>query len=85
MIDIGRFCDNDGAHHLPNMCATIIRSGCNEPLGRDRFVSTSPPDEIPIMQRLYNRIWLLAAAAMLFFLVVYVGWGLMDILSVPAR
>jgi hypothetical protein len=37
------------------------------------------------MQRLYNRIWLLAAAAMLFFLVVYVGWGAMDILSVPAR
>jgi hypothetical protein len=48
-------------------------------------VSTSPSDEIPMMQRLYNRIWLLAAAAMLFFLVVYVGWGLMDILSVPVR
>jgi len=37
------------------------------------------------MQRLYDRIWLLAAAAVLFFVVVYVGWGLVDILSVPAR
>ncbi|MEF8778163.1 MAG: hypothetical protein V5A36_04545 [Natronomonas sp.] len=48
-------------------------------------MSTSPSEEIPMMQRLYNRIWLLAGAAMLFFLVIYVGWGLMDILSVPAR
>ena len=48
-------------------------------------MSASSPEEIPMMQRLYNRIWLLAAAAMVFFLVVYVGWGLMDILSVPAR
>lgn len=38
-----------------------------------------------MMQRLYNRIWLLAAAAIVFFAVVYLGWGLLDILSVPAR
>lgn len=48
-------------------------------------MSTSPPEDIPMMQRLYNRIWLLAAAAMIFFIVIYLGWGLMDILSVPAR
>jgi hypothetical protein len=42
-------------------------------------------DSMPFMQRLYNRIWLLAAAAMLFFLLSYVGWGLLDILSIPAR
>lgn len=41
--------------------------------------------DIPTMQRLYNRIWLLAAAAMVFFLVVYVGWGLLDLLSLPVR
>ena len=67
------------------MYATIPRKGQGEPTERDRLMSASPPEEIPMMQRLYNRIWLLAAAAMLFFLVVYVGWGLMDILSVPAR
>lgn len=37
------------------------------------------------MQRLYNRIWLLAALALVFFLVVYVGWGMADILSLPTR
>lgn len=41
-------------------------------------------DDIPLMQRVYNRIWLLALAAMVFFVVVYVGWGMLDILSVPA-
>jgi len=38
----------------------------------------------PFVQRLYDRIWLLAALAMLFYLVSYVGWGLIDALSVPA-
>lgn len=67
------------------MYATITRARRNESAERDQLMSASPPEEIPMMQRLYNRIWLLAAAAMVFFLVVYVGWGLMDILSVPAR
>lgn len=35
------------------------------------------------MQRLYNRIWLLAAAALAFFAVAYVGWGAIDLLSLP--
>jgi len=46
---------------------------------------TTSSEDIPVMQRLYNRIWLLAALAMVFFVVVYVGWGAADILSVPAR
>jgi len=47
--------------------------------------ATSDGGEIPAMQRLYNRIWLLAAAAIVFFLVAYVGWGLLDLLSLPVR
>lgn len=46
-------------------------------------MSSTPPEDIPVMQRLYNRIWLLAGAAMLFFLVAYVGWGLVDLLTLP--
>lgn len=42
-------------------------------------------DTIPTMQWVYNRIFLLAAAALLFFFLVYVGWGLLDIISVPPR
>lgn len=47
--------------------------------------SPTEPGSAPLMQRLYNRIWLLAAAAMVFFLLSYVAWGLFDILSVAAR
>ncbi|ELY74968.1 hypothetical protein C488_10973 [Natrinema pellirubrum DSM 15624] len=35
------------------------------------------------MQRLYDRIWLLAAAALLFFALSYVAWGWIDVFSVP--
>ena len=38
-----------------------------------------------MMQRLYNKVWLLALAGILFFFITYLGWGLIDILSVPAR
>lgn len=37
-----------------------------------------------MMQRVYNRIWLLAVAALLFFFLVYVGWGLLDLLTLPS-
>lgn len=39
--------------------------------------------DAPFMQRLYDRIWLLAGLALLFFFVVYVGWGLADLAAVP--
>ncbi|WP_165875221.1 hypothetical protein [Natrarchaeobius chitinivorans] len=43
-----------------------------------------PTDEIPLMQRLYNKIWLLAALATIFFFVVYLGWAMIDIAAVPS-
>lgn len=39
--------------------------------------------DIPLMQRLYDKIWLLALAAFLFWVVTYVLWGFLDIISVP--
>lgn len=45
---------------------------------------TASQEEIPFMQRLYDRVWLLAIAALAFFALSYVTWGLMDIYSVPA-
>ncbi len=48
-------------------------------------MSSSATEDVPLMQQLYNRIWLLAIAAMVFFIVVYVGWGLLDLLTVPVR
>jgi hypothetical protein len=46
---------------------------------------SSPPnsDDRPWPQQLYDSIWLLAGAAILFFLLSYVVWGLVDILTVP--
>ena len=38
-----------------------------------------------MMQRLYDNVWLLALLALLFFAVSYVGWGMLDIYTVPAR
>lgn len=38
----------------------------------------------PLMQRLYDRVWWLAVAALLFWALAYLGWGLLDWLSVPA-
>lgn len=45
---------------------------------------TRPEEEIPFMQRLYDNVWLLAAAALAFFALSYVVWGMVDIYSVPA-
>jgi hypothetical protein len=41
-------------------------------------------DEPPVWQRLYDRVWLLASAALLFWALTYVAWGLVEIFSVPA-
>ena len=48
-------------------------------------MSDQQTEEIPMMQRLYNKVWLLALAGILFFFITYLGWGLIDILSVPTR
>lgn len=48
-------------------------------------MSETSAGDIPMMQRIYNRIWLIFIAALVFFFIVYLGWGLMDLLSLPAR
>ena len=48
------------------------------------MTTTDSGEEIPFMQRLYNRVWLIAAAALVFFALSYFGWGLLDLLTLPA-
>jgi hypothetical protein len=44
----------------------------------------SPPDDIvPLGQRLYDNVYLLLAAGILIMLVLYTGWGLWEIQSLP--
>lgn len=47
-------------------------------------MSESTAPDPPLMQRIYDRIWLLAAAALLFWLLTYLGWGFLDLISVPS-
>lgn len=47
--------------------------------------ASAPPDgDIPWQQRLFDNIWLLAIAAMLYFFLSYALWGLIDLARVPA-
>lgn len=39
--------------------------------------------DVPTLQRVYDSIWLLAVAAIVFFSLSYVAWGVFDILAVP--
>jgi hypothetical protein len=47
-------------------------------------MGTSNQPEPPLLQQLYDRIWLLALAALLFWAGSYLVWGLLDVFSVPA-
>lgn len=40
-------------------------------------------ERVPWQQQVMDSIWLLAGAALLFFFISYVGWGLIDILTIP--
>lgn len=45
---------------------------------------TSTPDEaVPLGQRLFDNVFLLLAAGVLVMLLVYTGWGLVEVLTLP--
>jgi hypothetical protein len=41
------------------------------------------PDRAPLGQRLFDNMFLLLAAGMLIMLLLYTGWGLWEITSLP--
>lgn len=41
------------------------------------------PEEIPLMQRVYESPFLLLFAGILIMFAFYTGWGVLEILSVP--
>ncbi|MFN8668662.1 MAG: hypothetical protein U0164_15895 [Gemmatimonadaceae bacterium] len=44
----------------------------------------SPPDESPpLMQRLFDNMFLLLALGIVVMFVVYTGWGMWEIMSMP--
>ena len=45
---------------------------------------SSDHQSAPLLKRLYDKIWWLALAALLWWTLSYVVWGVLDIFSVPA-
>jgi hypothetical protein len=45
---------------------------------------TSPPEPIPAGQALFDRPFLLLTAGLLVMFLFYTGWGMWEILSLPA-
>lgn len=42
-----------------------------------------PQESAPLWQRLYDNIFLLLGAGLLVMLVVYTGWGVWELMSMP--
>jgi hypothetical protein len=42
-----------------------------------------PPDAVPRMQKLFDNVYLLLAAGVIVMFIVYTGWGIYEILSMP--
>ena len=40
-------------------------------------------EPVPLMQRLFDNIWLLLEAGIIVMFVVYTGWGMWEILTMP--
>lgn len=45
--------------------------------------TTDRSDDVPWPQQVLDSIWLLAMAAIVYWVLAYVMWGLIDILAVP--
>jgi len=49
----------------------------------DTSHSPLPPDRLPLGQRLFDNVFLLLAAGLVVMLLLYTGWGLWEIASLP--
>ncbi|MDH5019315.1 hypothetical protein [Halobacterium rubrum] len=45
--------------------------------------ATDTGDDEPWPQRLLDNIWLLALAAIIYFVVSYIVWGMVDLATIP--
>lgn len=45
--------------------------------------NTLPPEHVPLGQRLFDQVFLLLGAGVLIMLVLYTGWGLWEIMTLP--
>ncbi|MFB6347254.1 MAG: hypothetical protein ABEK50_16140 [bacterium] len=49
--------------------------------------STQPSEheseDIPLPQKIFDSIWFLAGVAIVFFVLSYIVWGMVDLLTIP--
>ena len=43
----------------------------------------SPPEKIPLGQRLFDNVWLLLALGLVIMFAVFTSWGLWEIMTLP--
>lgn len=43
----------------------------------------TPDEDIPVIQKIFDSIWLLAGVAIVFFVLSYIVWGMVDLLTIP--
>lgn len=48
-----------------------------------RVMETRPQQPAPWPQQIYDNPWLLAGAAIVFFVLSYIVWGVIDLLTIP--
>ena len=66
----------------PRHCGTVARPS-QERHDQPADTSDSPTSPIPLGQRLFDNVFLLLAAGLVVMFVLYTGWGLWEILSLP--
>ncbi len=47
-------------------------------------METRQQQPAPWLQQIYDNPWLLAGAAIVFFVLSYIVWGVIDLLTIPA-
>ena len=71
-------------HHIGTLTAFADRKEDRMPDPQSMDDPQPSKQDVPWAQRAFNSIWILAAAAMLYFFLSYVVWGLVDLARVPA-
>jgi hypothetical protein len=43
----------------------------------------SSTEDVPVIQQIFDSIWLLAGVAIVFFVLSYLVWGMVDLITIP--
>lgn len=52
-------------------------------MNEDTETTSSSSEDVPVIQNIFDSIWLLAGLAIVFFVMSYIVWGMIDLLTIP--